>query len=330
MLPLGQPSSADAPHRIDVHHHYYSPEWFAYLTNHHKNTYAFPGLTILRKWSAAADIEAMDEGGVQTAMLSTTTPGVWFGDAADARRMARNMNDYGAELVRAYPGRFGLFGTLPLPDVQGSLEEVAYVMDTLGADGIGVLSSYGAKWLGDPHFEPLWAELDRRGAVVFSHATAPDCCRNLMPGILEWVIEFNTDTARTIIQLIESGAAERYPNIRFVFSHAGGTIAALAGRYLDEQVAPQVLRSEVASHTKLGQLRRFFYDTAGAANIVNMQALKSIVPASQIVLGTDFPWYTPAAIVAGLAESGLIPAELRCIERDNALRLLPQYRTVTT
>jgi predicted TIM-barrel fold metal-dependent hydrolase len=322
--------STAALHRIDLHHHYFSPEWFSYLTHHHKSSYAFPGLTILSKWSAADDIEAMDKADVQTAVLSTTTPGVWFGDVADARRMARNMNDYGAELAQAYPGRFGLFGALPLPDVQASLEEIAHAMDTLGAAGIGVLSSYGSKWLGDPDFAPVWAELDRRRAVVFSHATAPDGCRNLMPGIHEWVVEFNTDTARTIIQLIESGTAERYPNIRFVFSHAGGTIAALAGRYLNEQVAPHILRSEVAPNTKLGQLRRFYYDTAGSANIINMQALKAIVPASQIVFGSDMPWFTPADILADLTGAGLTAAELHGIERANALRLLPQYGPTST
>jgi 6-methylsalicylate decarboxylase len=313
------------PHRIDLHHHYFSPEWFAWITEHHKTSYAFPGLLVLSKWSVAADIEAMDEGGVQTALLSTTTPGVWFGDVAEARRMARNMNDFGADLVREHPGRFGLFGVLPLPDIDASLEEIAYALDTLRADGIGVLSSYDTKWLGDSSFAPVWEELNRRKAVVFSHATAPACCRNLMPGIRDWVIEFNTDTARTIIQLIESGTAERYPDIRFVFSHAGGTIGALAGRYLEDQVASGVLRSEVAPNSKLGLLRRFYYDTAGSANLINMQTMKMIVSPSQFVFGSDFPWYTPADISAGLADARLSPLELRGIDRDNAVRLMPQF-----
>ena len=311
--------------RIDLHHHYCSPEWFAYLTEHHETSYPFPGNKRLSTWSAAAGVEAMDEGGVQTAVLSTTTPGVWFGNDADARRMARNMNDYGANIVREYKGRYGLFGCLPLPDIEASLQEIPYVMDTLKADGIGVLSSYGTKWLGDPSFGPVWSELNRRKAVVFSHATAPECCRTVMPGFDPTTIEFNTDTARTIINLIETGTAERYPDIRFIFSHAGGTIAALAGRYLGAQVARATLASEVPFNTKLGQLRRFYYDTAGSANAVNMQALKMIVPPSQIVLGTDFPWFTPATILAGLADAGLSSEELRGIDYENALRILPQY-----
>lgn len=312
---------------IDLHHHYTSPEWLAFQIEHHEKSYPFPGIRTLSRWTPAAGVEAMDQAGVQCAMLSTTTPGVWFGDRAETRRMARNMNDFGAGIVRDFPGRYGLFGVLPLPDVPSSLDEIAYVFDTLKADGIGVLSSYGTMWLGDPSFGPVWEELNRRKAVVFSHATAPECCRVVMPNFDPTTIEFNTDTARTIINLIETGTAERYPDIRFVFSHAGGTIAALAGRYLKEQVASAALRAPAAPNTRLGQLRRFFYDTAGSANIVNMQALKMIVPLSQVVLGTDFPWFTPEVILAGLADAGLSDAELRGIERENALRLLPQYAT---
>jgi 6-methylsalicylate decarboxylase len=310
--------------RIDLHHHYCSPEWLASLTQHHQ-TDPFPGLETITGWSAKAAIDAMDAAGVATSVLSTTTPGIWFGNAAETRRMARNMNDYGATLVRDHKGRYGLFGVLPLPDVQASLAEIPYVMDTLKADGIGVLSSYGNKWLGDPSFGPVWAELNRRKAVVFSHATAPDCCKVLVPHIDATTIEFNTDTARTIIDLIETGAADRYPDIRFIFSHAGGTIAALAGRYMRKQLSPQTLASQVAPDTRLGHLRRFYYDTAGSANIVNLQALKMLVPASQFVFGTDFPWAQPSEIVAGLNQSGLTPEEIRAINRDNALRLLPQF-----
>ena len=247
---------------IDLHHHYTSPEWLAFQIEHHAKSYPFPGIRTLSTWTPAAGVEAMDEAGVQAAMLSTTTPGVWFGDLDETRRMARNMNDFGANIVREYPGRYGLFGVLPLPDIQSSLDEIAYVFDTLKADGIGVLSSYGMMWLGDPSFGPVWEELNRRKAVVFSHATAPECCRVVMPNFDPTTIEFNTDTARTIINLIETGTAEKYPDIRFVFSHAGGTIAALAGRYLKEQVASQALRSPAALNTRLGQLRRFYYDTA--------------------------------------------------------------------
>ena len=312
--------------RVDVHHHYCSPEWFAFMTEHHAKSYRFPGLSTFSTWTPQASIETMDEGGVQTSMLSTTTPGVWFGDPIEAQRMARNMNDFGAELVRAYPGRFGLFGVLPLPDVDASLAELSYVLDTLKADGISVLSSYDDKWLGHASFAPVWEELNRRKAVVYSHATAPACCRSVIPDFDPTTIEFNTDTARTIINLIDSGTATRYPDIRFIFSHAGGTIPGLAGRYLRDQVSTAALRADAPPNTKLAHLRRFFYDTASSANIVNMQALKLLVPPSQVLFGTDFPWATPARIAAGLSDAGLNADELRAIDYENAHRLMPQLR----
>lgn len=323
-------AAAAEPQRFDLHHHYVTPEWLAALDAESK-VRPISGIETFHGWSAAKAIAAMDQGGVARSILSTTTPGLWFGDPAQTRRLARGMNDYGAELVRTYKGRYGLFGVLPLPDAQASLPEIAYILDTLKADGISVLSSYDTKWLGDPSFAPVWAELDRRKAIVFSHATAPACCRALalpgMPAVDEGtVLEFNTDTARTIISLIESGTAAKYPNIRFIFSHAGGTITALTGRYFRAQSTAQALAAPAAPDSKLGILRRFYYDTAGSANPVQMQALKTIVPATQIVFGTDFPWGTPAQIAEGLAGCGFTDTELAGVNRDNALRLLPQYR----
>lgn len=322
---------AAGPQRLDLHHHYVTPEWLAALDAENK-VRPISGIETFHGWSAPKAIAAMDQGGVERSILSTTTPGLWFGDSAQTRRLARGMNDYGAELMHTYKGRYGLFGVLPLPDAQASIPEIAYIFDTLKADGISVLSSYDTKWLGDPSFDPVWAELDRRKAIVFSHATAPACCRALaLPGMSAvneaTVLEFNTDTARTIISLIESGTATKYPNIRFIFSHAGGTIPILAGRYFRAQATAQALAAPAAPNSKLDHLRRFYYDTAGSANPVQMQALKMIVPPTQIVFGTDFPWGTPAEIATGLASSGLSAAELAGIDRDNALRLLPQYRT---
>ena len=310
------------PRRIDVHHHYVSPAWMAALEKYY-TVYKFSGVDVFRKYTAAAAVEAMDKGGVATAMLSTTTPGVWWGDNALARTLARDMNEYGVKLMGEHKGRFRLFAVLPLPDVEGSLKEIEYALDTLKADGISVLSSYGAMWLGDPSFTPVWEELNRRKAVVFSHATVPDCCKGLQPGIDATTIEFNTDTSRTIISLILSGTVQRFPDIRFIFSHAGGTIPSLAGRFLQAQAAADKLKSEAEPNSRLWHLRRFYYDTAGSANPVQMTSLKMIVPVSQIMFGTDFPWGDPARIALGLAGCGFTPEELRAIDRENAVRLLP-------
>ena len=328
LLPIERVSAqapAQNPRRIDVHHHYVSSAWMAALEKYYPDHH-FPGLDTFKQWSAAAAIEAMDKGGVANAALSTTTPGIWFGDDAQARGLARDMNDYGAKLVADHKGRFGLFAVLPLPDVEASLREIEYGFETLKADGISVLSSYGTKWLGDPSFAPVWDELNRRKAVVFSHATAPDCCKSLMPNLDPTTIEFNTDTSRTIVSLIQSGTASRCPDIRFIFSHAGGTIPSLAGRYLQAQAAPAKLDAPAEPDSKLDHLRRFYYDTAGSANPVQMVSLKMIVPTSQILFGTDFPWGDPSRIAQGLMGCGFTAEELRGIDRENALRLLPRFK----
>lgn len=307
--------------RFDLHHHYVSPLWLAALTDQ-RTKLVFPGYETFKRWAPSAAIEAMDKGGVACSVLSTTTPGIWFGDRTQTKQLARDMNEYGASLAAEYKGRFGLFAVLPLPSVDDSLAEIEYALDVLHADGISVLSSYGTKWLGDADFAPIWSELNRRKAVVYSHATAPDCCRGLMPGLDPTTIEFNTDTSRTIVSLIESGTVARNPDIRFVFSHAGGTMPALAGRYLRAEASARSLAAEAPMNSRLWHLRRFFYDTAGSANPVQMTALKMIVSSAQIVFGTDFPWSTPQQIAAGLAGCGFSEDELVGISRDNALRAL--------
>jgi predicted TIM-barrel fold metal-dependent hydrolase len=253
---------------------------------------------------------------------------VWFGDAQEARRLAREMNEYAAaRLVSDHRGRFGLFAVLPLPDVDGSLREIEYAFDTLKADGIGVLTSYGNAWLGDPVFAPIMAELNRRRAVVYTHPTDAACCQPGIPRVANQLLEYPTDTARTIVSLIVSETAARHPDIRFVFSHAGGTITAVAGRLLGNEMSAENLARPAAPTTRLFQLRRFFYDTAGAANPVNMQALRMLVPTTQIVFGTDAPFFDGAPQLAGLQRAGFSPDELRGVEGEHALALVPRLRS---
>jgi 6-methylsalicylate decarboxylase len=307
--------------RLDLHHHFGTPAWIR-MTNERKSQ----GYQTWQPYTPAKAIEDMDRGGVTVSLLSVTTPGIWFGDKEQTRRMARELNDYGARMVSDYKGRFGLFAVLPLPDVEASLREIEYAFGTLKADGVGLLSSYGNRWHGDPEFAPVFAELDRKRAVVYTHASAPPCCQNLQPNIPETTIEYNTDTSRTIISLIESGRATACPNVQFIFSHAGGTIPSLAGRFLSGAASRASLAKVAEPNSRLYHLRRFYYDTAGSANPVQMVSLKMIVPVTQIVFGTDFPFGHSAAIAQNLQDCGFTPEELRGIDRDNALRILPKYR----
>jgi len=315
-----------SPRRIDIHQHFVSPSFLATLGT--KNAVSpVPGFAAWKGYSPARAVETLDRVGVATAMLSITAPGVWFGDVQEARTLAREMNEYAAaRMVGDYKGRFGLFAVLPLPDVPGSLKEVEYALDTLKADGIGVLTSYGNAWLGDASFTPLLEELNRRKAVVYTHPTDAMCCQNMIPRVANQMLEYPTDTTRTIVSLIVSEAATKYPDIRFIFSHAGGTITSIAGRLLGAEMTAENLARTPAPNSRLFHLRRFFYDTAGSANPVNMAALKALVPTTQIVFGTDAPFVDGAPQVAGLQTAGFTADELRAIERDNATRLVPRLR----
>lgn len=310
-------ASTAPPHRIDVHHHLVPP---AYVQALHPR---IPLLGPLTGWSPQMSLDDMDRSGVATAILSLTTPGLWFNNVPETRQLARACNEYGAGLMQQHKGRFGLFAAMPLPDIDGTLAEIAYAMDTLGADGVGLFTSYDDKWLGDPHFAPVFAELNRRKAVVYTHPTSNQCCANLISFVTDATIEYGTDTTRTIASLVFSGAAAKYPDIKMIFSHAGGTMPFLIERF--------VLLSRTAwgkTHVPDGVLpllRRFFYDTAQAANPVALGGLLQIVPISQLMFGTDVPYRTCLDHVTGLAGCGFTPEEMRAIDRDNALRLLPRW-----
>jgi predicted TIM-barrel fold metal-dependent hydrolase len=327
LVPAASQAPTPTPRRIDIHQHFVSPSFLATLGA--KNAVSpVPGFAAWKGYSPARAVETLDRVGVATAMLSITAPGVWFGDVQEARTLAREMNEYAAaKMVGDYKGRFGLFAVLPLPDVPGSLKEVEYALDTLKADGIGVLTSYGNAWLGDASFTPLLEELNRRKAVVYTHPTDAMCCQNMIPRVANQMLEYPTDTTRTIVSLIVSEAATKYPDIRFIFSHAGGTITSIAGRLLGAEMTAENLARTPAPNSRLFHLRRFFYDTAGSVNPVNMAALKTLVPTTQIVFGTDAPFVDGAPQVAGLQTAGFTADELRAIERDNATRLVPRLRS---
>ena len=313
-----QAADATKPHRIDVHHHFSPPQWLA----------AVRGRELLQpantSWTPAKSIDDMGKGGVAAAMISITNPGLWFGDKEATRRVARECNDYGAALVQQHPTRFGLFAALPLPDVDATLKEIEYAYDTLKADGAHLFTSYGDTWLGDAAYTPVMAELHRRKAVVHVHPTAANCCRNLIPDISPGVMEYGTDTTRAILGVIWSGTAVRFPDIRFIWSHAGGTAPFLAGR-IDRASRNATEREQRMPNGATHEMKRFYYDTAGAANTGAMASLLKLVTTAQVMFGTDFPpGGTSLDVVKSLAQLGFSEAELRAIDRDNAVRLLPR------
>src|SRR3954454_23275268 len=220
----------EKPHRIDVHHHVAPPAWVDALKKAGKSN------PIIEGWTIEKSLADMEKAGVATAMVSPTTPQVGFLGNEEAARVARESNEYTKKLMADHPGRFGLFATLPLPHIDESLKEIAYAFDVLKADGIGMMTSYGDKWLGDPYFNPVWEELNRRKATVYTHPTEANCCVNLVDGLSANTVEFATDTTRSIATLIFSGTSQRYKDINFIFSHGGGVLTSSAERFQIQMV----------------------------------------------------------------------------------------------
>ena len=312
-------AQTSAKTRIDVHHHF--------LPKFHVDAMMAPGRRASGappQWSPALSLEDMEKSGIATAVLSIAQPGVWYGDnVEEARALARELNEHGARLVRDHPGRFGLFAAIAPPDVQGSLKEIEHALDTLKADGIGLLTSYQDKYLGDPSFAPVYEELNRRKAVVYVHPTTPACCRGLVPGIPPGSIEYATDSTRTIAHLVFSGTAMKFPDIRWIFSHSGGTLPFLTSRFirLAEERKPANLPDG-----PLPEFRKFYYELAQGNTAGQIAALLKMVSISQVLYGTDYPFRNGAEINRGIADWGFAAAEQQAIERDNALRLLPRLR----
>ena len=321
--PIARPAAAQsAPGRprIDVHHHF--------IPQFHIDSMMAPGRragAAPPKWSPALSLEDMDKSGIATSILSIVQPGIWYGNnVEESRNLARQLNEYGAKMGKDHPGRFGLFAVIAPPDVDGSLREIEYAFDTLKADGIGLLTSYQDKYLGDPSFAPVYEELNRRKAVVYVHPTTPDCCRGLVPGIPPGSIEYATDSTRTIAHLVFSGTAMKFPDIRWIFSHSGGTLPFLTGRFvrLAQERKPANLPDG-----PLPVFKKFHYELAQGNTPGQIAALLKMVPVSQVLYGTDFPFRDGAEVNQGIAAWGFGGDDLRAIERENAFKLLPRIKT---
>jgi 6-methylsalicylate decarboxylase len=305
--------------RIDVHHHFIPPFHVDAMMAPGRRTGPAPP-----KWSPAFSLEEMDKSGIATSILSIVQPGTWYGDnVEESRSLTRRLNEFGTGMVKDHPGRFGLFACIAPPDVQGSLKEIEYVLDTLKADGIGLLTSYQDKYLGDPSFAPIYEELNRRKAVVYVHPTTPACCRGLVPGIPPGSIEYATDSTRTIAHVVFSGTTTKFPDIRWIFSHSGGTLPFLTGRFirLAEERKPAHL-----PNGPLPELRKFHYELAQGNTPGQIAALLKMVSVSQVMYGTDYPFRDGAEVNQGIADWGFNAADLHAIERENALKLLPRIK----
>jgi len=314
-------TGASRPYRIDTHHHYTGD------------------------WTASRAIAGMDQHAIATAMLSR--PGIPFSEPEKARKLARDTNDRGAQLVRDYPRRFGLFASLPLFDVEGSLREIAYAFDVLKADGACLVTSYGngsggTKWAGDPTFAPVFDELNRRKAVVFIHPTTPPYFNDDfrlergsargVSGVNETALENQFDTARGVVSLIINGTLIRCPDIRFIFCHGGGALPCLHERLNHLIGEDRAARTDGSYHSRYvpngfdHEMRKVYFDLVRVANPANVAFLTALMPPEHLLFGSDYPPVPiseTASHMPGLRLDGKI---LRGIERDNALTLFPRFK----
>jgi predicted TIM-barrel fold metal-dependent hydrolase len=317
--------------RIDMHHHFLPHQ---YMLDEAKRFGEEHGNSAESQWTPEAAIDACDRAGVDFAIASISTPGVWYGDVALGRTLARQWNEAAAQVVRDHPARFGFFAPVPLPDTDGSLAEIDYAYGTLHADGINLLSNFGGKWLGDPSFTPVMEELNRRKALVYVHPTfAPCCTTNMVPGLIAPTLEFPFDTARTIISLITSGTTTRFPGIRFIFSHGGGAIFGVYSRVIELGDTP-AFRGKVPAGVA-AELRKLYYDTAGTSAKTTIPALLNVVPPTQLLLGSDYPLAGPPPTnvmiqqaVAEFESYHPSPALKAQVERDNAVALVPRLAQI--
>ena len=281
---------------IDVHAHFTTPRYVeAAKAAGYREADGMPE-SFWPQWAVESQIELMEKAGIEKSYLSISSPGVHFGHDAAARALTREVNDAGAEIVAANPSRFGLFASLPVPDVEGSLLELARAYEELNADGVVVLSNSRGMYLGNPALAPVLEEIDRRNGIVFLHPTSAQGTELVDCGRPRPMIEFLFETARTVIDYVLSGSAARYPSIRLIVPHCGGVIPLLADRVALFAVA---LSSGPAGEPVVDVLRRFYYDLAGTPSDLQVTALRQLCPPDHLLYGSDYPW-TPADLAIGL------------------------------
>ena len=312
--------------KIDVHAHFL-PECYA-------EALAKAGLTTLDggfpipAWSADSALGMMDRHGIATAMVSLSSPAAQFLPVEARGRLCREVNEAGAALLRHASGRFGYFAVLPLPDIAASLAEIDHAFDRLGADGVTLQSNIDGIYLGDPAFAPIFAALNRRGAVLFLHPTSPACAESLTLGRPAPLLEFPLDTTRSITDLLYHRTLQTHPEIRVIVPHGGAALPALAAR-IAAFANLAFLQPRPASEAEVFQaLEALYYDVALSADPVTLAGLRRIAPIGRILFGSDWP-FTPefgvARNIRNLAESELLSeSDARAIARENAERLFPR------
>jgi predicted TIM-barrel fold metal-dependent hydrolase len=313
------------PRRIDVHHHFQPP---------------VDGNGGLKWWTPEKSIEMMDKFGIAFAMMSNPgASGSAYDGTQKGNEAARRSNEFGAKLVSQYPKRIGLFAAIPMNNTDGALKEIEYALDTLKADGFQIGSSTGDKWPGDPQYLPIFQEIHRRKASVFIHPYVNKCCKTLMPGIPESVVEYDFDTTRCITSMLYNGTLSSCPDMKVIVNHSGAAVPMLAGRIKDRVPGAQTSNFGTPKTNSDGinpkipkgvfyELRKLYYECAHAAYPFPLAAMMKLAPSTQYLFGTDYPAEPMESTVDHLPENDL-PADIqRVMNRENAERLYPRLKSL--
>jgi predicted TIM-barrel fold metal-dependent hydrolase len=302
---------------IDTHQHLVPPRYAAWLAD---RGWHLP----VPDWSPDAALTTMDGLGIETALLSVTTPGLYRADDEQARALAREVNEYAAGEVGQRPERFGFLATLTLPDVEGAAAEAAYALDELHADGVVLMANAAGRYPGDPAFAPLYAELDRRAAVLFVHPIFPAA---LGPpaaiGNPRSDVDLLHETTRSAVDLVASGTLARFPRLRVILSHAGGYLPYMAHR-IAAMCAP-----DGSYPAGLEVLRQFYFDVALSSGAATLDALLAFAAPGHVLFGTDWPYAAPAVIEHFGSEFDrypFTPGQREAILRTSAEELFPRLR----
>jgi predicted TIM-barrel fold metal-dependent hydrolase len=330
--------------RIDVHHHHVPPginagAGFGVGGGEGRGAAAGAGApgaagrggvganTFGRGWTPERTLEQMDKYDIAVAMLSMTQMGpVLYDNTEKGRKAVRTGNDYGAKLMAEHPKRFGLFTGVPLPDIDGVMKEIEYGFDTLKADGVGIYTNDNqGKWPGDPYFDPMWKELNRRNAIVYMHPLAPPCCTNLNDSVSTAMNEFDFDITRGCTSILANGVLHKYPNVKIIIPHSGGTMPMIAGRIKD-RYPHDPIHEEYIPNGVIAELQKFYLDIAHASFPYPMAAMMKFALPDHILFGTDYPFEPIESTVNEIPGLGISSDVWRAIDRGNAEKLLPRFK----
>lgn len=324
LLASGRLGAQNNPGRIDVHHHYALPD-----------AGGGRGKQVGAPWTPELALEQMDKHGIETTIFSRPGGETELG-GEKARAFARRANEYVAKVVSDNRKRFGFFAVIPYSDTDGAIKELEYAYETLKADGVGLMSSIGDKWPGDPAFDHVFEELNRRKSILFLHPFTSACCRTLIPGG-EGSVERDFDTTRAVTNLLYSGTLSRLPDIRYIINHSGADVPVEAGRIKDrvpgfstfggKPLSNHDGKTDKIPNGVFYELKKLYYECAHAAYPAAIAALTAFAPSTQYLFGTDWPAEPMESTLDELPKNKLSPAVLHAMYRGNAERLFPRFRT---